>query len=661
MNLDRLHACIPLKSKLQKLPMGSITANGWLREQLLRNKDGMGGHMDELEPVMIGRAHITRELFKIHPRLGECSPVLAAGWANELSATYWAGLIGLAYTLNDSELILKATTWVNAVLAAQEEDGYMGAYPKDVDRLDDFNPWGCSMLFRALLAFYEATGRKDVLDAVYCGLLWFCENWKDHKTDYAGSCIIESMIILYSYTGDKRLLQFSEDYMAWLEDNSKWPNKLSVYQSDDFNYVSMHAVAHGEECKNPALIYCATGNEEYLKASIKQVKKVLDHAVQLTGGISSNGEFLSPKGGSCETEYCNYQAYQATYYWMSMITGEASWGDEIERAIFNGAQGARKKDERAIAYFTSPNQLFANRESCIYGDWGEYGVYSPCFHVACCPAHSVMTIPDFVRGMVMQSSEEDFYLLCYSPVSVKAPKLEFTMDTMYPFRDTINLKIEKAEGVNLNIRIPNWCKAASAQINGVDVALIPSDSGFARINGKVKAGDTVTLRFPMEVVIKKVDDSDYASKFPMVIERGPLVYAIHVQENWVEYPGNPVTPLPEGWAWYEARPILGDGDRYDDVFLAYYGATFMKAIDENITPDQIKVIEHELDGYVWENPPVELEVPLYHAKHAYMFLSPRQTEPWGVPLRVEGEAQMATLVPHGCTNLRITYIPRAKL
>src|ERR1035437_1929726 len=40
---------------LTRLPLGNVTAQGWLKTQLERNKAGMGGHLDELEPEMIGK------------------------------------------------------------------------------------------------------------------------------------------------------------------------------------------------------------------------------------------------------------------------------------------------------------------------------------------------------------------------------------------------------------------------------------------------------------------------------------------------------------------------------------------------------------------------------------------------------------------------------
>lgn len=663
MNILQSKTVIKTYNSLSKLPLGSVVAQGWLREQLLRSKDGMGGHLDELEPDLIANPFINYSAFKRLPfQTEDDSRTHTAGWSGEISGIYWTGLVELAFTLNDEELIAKATRWVEGVLKHQEPDGYLGSYPKDEsDRMADYNPHSSNMCYRALLSFYEATGRQDVLDAVYKGLLWYCENWKDHKTDYCGHSVIESMVILYAYTGDKRLIEFSTDYLDWLETNSTWQNKVSQYLSDELPYSSMHVVAYGTGVRNPAMLYCANGEEKLLRASMRGIEKALDRIVQPTGGPSSNGEFLSPKGSVNETEYCNYTEFNGSYSWMAIADGSAKWGDHIERAVFNGAQGARKKDEKAIAYFTSPNQLRANQESCIYGDWSEYGVYAPCYFVACCPANSVRIIPEFVRTMGLTDHNQDLYLLCYGPATVNAPKLSLTMDTMYPFRDTITMKITRAKDAALHLRIPAWCKSPAAFVNGEEAALTMEESGYAKLEAVLSAGDTVELKLHMEISVSRLDDSDSSSKYPIVIERGPLVYALPIETEWLPYPGRPITPLPEGWHWYNAAFKMTEKDTVDDasIFRFFYHAPWNKAIDEKITPDQIRVVERESTGYVWEDPPISLEVPLYFSKYCYTFLSPKMSEAWGVPVAVEGEAEYVGMVPHGCTNLRITCLPRA--
>ena len=120
--------------KLSALPLGSITAEGFLREQLERSKNGMGGHLDEIEPGMIADPYINKSYVK---RWGNGDQ---SGWGAEISGNYWTGLILLAFTLDDSELKAKAETWVNGVLEHRRSDGYLGTYYEpDAKIHEDFN------------------------------------------------------------------------------------------------------------------------------------------------------------------------------------------------------------------------------------------------------------------------------------------------------------------------------------------------------------------------------------------------------------------------------------------------------------------------------------------------------------------------------------------
>ncbi len=46
--------------KLHRFRLGEITPEGFLKEQLLRSKDGMGGHLHELEPGMIADPFVNK-------------------------------------------------------------------------------------------------------------------------------------------------------------------------------------------------------------------------------------------------------------------------------------------------------------------------------------------------------------------------------------------------------------------------------------------------------------------------------------------------------------------------------------------------------------------------------------------------------------------------
>ena len=73
-------------SEFTELPLGAISAEGWLKETLLRQKEGATGHLDELYPEVMG------------PRNGW----LGGDGDQWERGPYWIdGLLPLAYILKD--------------------------------------------------------------------------------------------------------------------------------------------------------------------------------------------------------------------------------------------------------------------------------------------------------------------------------------------------------------------------------------------------------------------------------------------------------------------------------------------------------------------------------------------------------------------------------
>ncbi|MBQ9769802.1 MAG: hypothetical protein IJW27_06315, partial [Clostridia bacterium] len=70
--------------KFLPIPVGSIKAEGFLRDQMLIGKDGMAGHLYELEPEMIYYPYIERRA--VPAWNGDGANV--AGWGAEISGNY---------------------------------------------------------------------------------------------------------------------------------------------------------------------------------------------------------------------------------------------------------------------------------------------------------------------------------------------------------------------------------------------------------------------------------------------------------------------------------------------------------------------------------------------------------------------------------------------
>ena len=648
---------------LNTLPLGSIRAGGWIRQQLQKEAAGMSGHLDELEPSMIGEPYVSRKQEEKLSKIFQGAVIqgsITPGWCCEISGTYWYGLIQLAYVLNDKNLIKKACVWVDKVLANQENDGYIGSYKKTDNRMEDYNAWGTNWGLRALLAFFEATGRIDVIEACHRGLKWFVKNWEDNHTDYVSATIIESMLRVYKYTGDNKLLEWSESYLQWLQENSRWPIKLKDLHSGYLPYNSMHVVAYGEHVKIPAMLYCFTGRKNFLEASVKGINKIVEKSFQRTGGPSSNVEYISPIGAAYETEYCNFSTYSDTFAWMAMITGDASYGDLIEKIVFNGSEGAKKKDGRAIAYNSAPNQIFATLTSSIYGDIVSVQVYAPNYHVCCCPVQSVRVLPEYVRKMCLVDDRGCLYFNCYGPCNIETRLLNGTIleieeNTKYPFNSEIvfKFKLSHKERIIIYFRIPSWCKNASIYINGRKTEK-PADPGsFYAVTRVWSDGDVVTLDLPMEVTVVEVDDSDGPNNKPYAVEMGPLLFSLKIDEKWRPVEGTPITKLPEGWSWFEAVPK----ESYESLFYPSHYAV-SENLPEIIKDGHAEVVYCDSPGDLpWENEPVKIRIPAKRVKHLYPRYPMNAFDVYKDIREITSEDEMIELVPYGCTNLRISYLP----
>ena len=103
----------------EELPLGAVEPDGWLREMLVRQRDGITADLDEVYPQVVG----------------ERNGWLGGNGDQWERGPYWIdGLLPMAYILDDSALKAKAQKWVEWTLASQQQDGQFGPvtdYPKE--------------------------------------------------------------------------------------------------------------------------------------------------------------------------------------------------------------------------------------------------------------------------------------------------------------------------------------------------------------------------------------------------------------------------------------------------------------------------------------------------------------------------------------------------
>ena len=186
------------QNRFIELPLGSISADGWLKEMLLRQKSGATGHLDELYPEVMG------------PRNGW----LGGDGDQWERGPYWIdGLLPLAYILDDDELKAKAKPWVEWMLASGQENGQFGpstdyAPEKGLQRDNCQDWWPRMVALKVLQQHYSTTGDERVIKLMTnyfrYQLSVIREKPLDNWTFWArhrGSENLNSIYWLYSITG----------------------------------------------------------------------------------------------------------------------------------------------------------------------------------------------------------------------------------------------------------------------------------------------------------------------------------------------------------------------------------------------------------------------------------------------------------------------------
>ena len=626
---------VPYYGKFHSIPIVNVKPEGWLKEILTRQKDGLGIHHAES-----GYPFNTCLWAGVIPQLD----ILKSPdwWPYEQTAYIVDGLYRCGLALGDTGLINLGLRNHDFILNNPQYNGLLGLSFKKPTQ------WPFTVFVRSLMANYDATHNPAILEALTKHFLALDVD----KSGRREVCIIESMCWTYGHTGDKRLLEKAEH--IWADSLLKDSKSNSIFKMERMiasDTVHGHGVTCAEVGKQPAILYLYTGKEEYKKASEGFFKAVIrDHL--LVDGVPSSVikevENLGGKKIELPHETCDVIDYCWSMGYLLQATGSSDWGDKIERCIFNAGFGAISKDFRSLQYFSSPNQVFASsfdpisaRQSLKFGDrWA----YRPGGEPACCAGNVHRMFPNFLSGLWLADNENGIVAALYAPnelhtkVGKKQVDVTVTEVTDYPFfgKITFKLNVSKAIQFPFTLRIPAWVEGATYSINNGKAIEVKAGT-FHTINQIFKNGDEIVLNLPMEVRKEEPVAGGIS------ITRGPLLFALNIKED-----AKPVSDQLKTSAEFPAWEIKPASSW-----------NYCLSLKDKFDNSDVKVVTRQISGFPFDpnNSPVKLYV---QGKQIPKWNSTKVSPSLPYPEFETGDTHSLELVPDGSTRIRLSIFPEEK-
>ncbi len=602
------------------LSLGAIKAKGWLKQQLQIQARGLTGHVDE----------IWEDLGPNNQWLGGEKD----GW--ERGPYYADGLIALAYLLDDKELINKSMTWVEAFLSHQSQDGWIGTEKPGEDK----DHWPVFIVMKVLSQYYEVSGDKRVIRAMTRFFRYLDQNIDREKlfswAKFRWADLVISIQWLYQRTEEDFLLSLSAKLK---EQGYNWQEHFTNFQykkKDNRIKHETHVVNNAMGLKTPAIWYKHSGSDYDLKAVYKGLANLDKFHGQVTG-VFSGDEHLSGKSPSQGTELCAVVEYMFSLEKMIAVLGDSLLADQLEKITFNALPATFTADMCAHQYDQQVNQVICNVAERDWTNDPDANIFGLEPNFGCCTANMHQGWPKYVKHLWMKTEEKGLAAICYSPCQVSTiiahKKVSIIEETDYPFKDKITFKMELTEPVTfpLSLRIPSWAKEAEIKLS--DGQIIRPDAGsFYKIKREWSSGDVVELVLPMEVKVERRYNGAIS------ITRGPLIYSLKLEEEWKLIDGT---------------PPFGDWEVYPTTNWNYG-----LLIDLN-QPEQFVDVNIRSVGKVPfsnQEAPVEIKIKGKYLNNWQLKKNSAAPIPLS-PVRSDNKLEELTLIPYGCTNLRITEFP----
>ncbi|MEU7905082.1 beta-L-arabinofuranosidase domain-containing protein [Actinoplanes sp. NPDC049118] len=508
-------------------PLGQVrlTAGRWL--------DNQNRTLSYLRFVDVDRLLYN---FRANHRLSTNGAVATGGWdaptfpfrthVQGHLLTAWAQAYAV---LGDTTCRAKADYMVAELARCQANNGaagfgtgYLSGFPEsdfialEARTLTNGNvPYYCvHKTLAGLLDVWRYTGSTQARN-----VLLALAGWVDTRTARLSSSQLQAMLgtefggmnevlaDVYQQTGDGRWLTAAQRF-----DHAAVFNPLAANQ-DQLN--GLHANTQVPKWVGAAREYKATGTTRYRDIAVNAWRIATGAHTYVIGGNSQAEHFRAPNAiagyltnDTCE--HCNsYNMLKLTRELWQLDPNRADYFDFYEQALLNHVIGAQNPADGHghVTYFTPLNP--GGRRG-VGPAWGG-GTWSTDYNSFwCCQGTGVEINTKLMDSIYFHSGTTlTVNLFVPSVLSWTQRGITVNQSTTYPVSDTTTLTLSgtMSGSWSIRLRIPSWTTGATISVNGTVQGVTATPGSYATVTRTWAAGDTITVRLPMRVVMRAANDN----------------------------------------------------------------------------------------------------------------------------------------------------------
>ncbi|MGC9671369.1 beta-L-arabinofuranosidase domain-containing protein [Planosporangium sp. 12N6] len=488
--------------------------------------------------------------FRANHRLSTNGAAAGGGWdapnfpfRGHVQGHFLSAWAQLAAVAGDTTCRDKATYMVAELAKCQANNGaagfnvgYLSGFPEsdftdlEAGRLSNGNvPYYCvHKMLAGLLDVWRYLGATQARD-----VLLSLAGWVDWRTGRLGYTQMQSVLNtefggmnavltdVYQYTGDSRWLTAAQRF-----DHAAVFGPLAAGQ-DQLN--GLHANTQVPKWIGAAREYKATGTTRYRDIATNAWNITVGAHSYVIGGNSQAEHFRAPNAiaaylnqDTCES--CNtYNMLKLTRELITLYPDRVDLVDYYERALLNQMIGQQNPADSHghITYFSSLNP--GGRRG-LGPAWGG-GTWSTDYNSFWCCQGTGLETQTKLADSVYFYTDTTLIVNLFLPSVLNWTQrgITVTQTTSYPASDTTTLTVTGSVGGtwSMRIRIPSWISGATISVNGTAQDVTATPGSYATLARSWASGDTVTVRLPMQVTMRRANDNANVS----AVTYGPVVLA----------------------------------------------------------------------------------------------------------------------------------------